>query len=79
MTEETPKVVEIDCTTGESIVRDMTEEEIANRNELAKQSAEREKEEAARLEEKENNLNSATTKLASLGLNPSEISAILGK
>jgi len=79
MTEDIPQVVEIDCTTGESIVRDMTEEEIANRNQLASDAAERQRLQLEELAAKEAALKSATDKLEALGLNPSEISAMLGK
>jgi hypothetical protein len=78
MIEQIPQIVEIDCTTGESITRDMTSEEISNMEELRKASAERDLQEAVKKEEREAAIKSAKEKLASLGLNESEINAIVG-
>ena len=70
------KVIEIDCTTGESIERDMTADEIANmeamRAETEARRAAEEAEAAAIAEAKA----SATAKLSALGLTADEIAAL---
>lgn len=75
---ETSKIVQIDCSTGEEIVRDMTEEEISLLNEISEyneqQRIAQEAEEAAKLAAKE----SAVSKLSSLGLTEEEIQALVG-
>jgi hypothetical protein len=76
MTTETPMAIEINCTTGEEIIRPLTEDEIAERN-IAAQAYEAQKTEAdaiaaANAIAKE----SAQTKLAALGLTADEIAAI---
>ena len=68
--------IEINCTTGEEIIRPLTEDEIAERN-IAAQAYEAQKTEAdaiaaANAIAKE----SAQTKLAALGLTADEIAAI---
>ncbi len=68
--------IEINCTTGEEIIRPLTEDEIAERN-IAAQAYEAQKTEAdaiaaANAIAKE----SAQTKLAALGLTADEINAI---
>lgn len=73
---DTPKVIEVDCSTGESIERDMTAEEIANMEAMrAEAEARRIAEEqvaAATAAAKA----SAESKLAALGLTPEEIAAL---
>ncbi len=71
------KIIEVDCTTGISIERDMTPEELAD---LEQRQAEaeanriaKEQEEAAIAANKE----SAQAKLAALGLTAEEIAAII--
>lgn len=74
---EVPMVVEIDCTTGESITRAMTKEEQENRAamqaEMEKRHAEKEAAAKAEAEAKA----SALTKLTTLGLTVEEAKAIL--
>ena len=76
MTTETPMAIEINCTTGEEIIRPLTEDEIAERN-IAAQAYEAQKTEAdaiaaANAIAKE----SAQSKLAALGLTADEITAL---
>jgi hypothetical protein len=70
------KVIEIDCTTGESIERDMTEAELEAQAAMAAQAEAdhlaREEEAAALAEAKA----SAEAKLAAMGLTPAEIAAL---
>ena len=77
MTTETPKVVEIDCSTGVETIRDMTAEEIevqeAMRLSFEQQEALRKAEELATEELKA----SAIEKLTTLGLTEQEIAAII--
>lgn len=75
---EKPTKLIVDVSTGEQIVVELTDEEIAQReldaaNALAAQEA-KEAEEAAKAEAKA----SAQAKLAALGLTEAEISALLG-
>jgi len=71
-----PTRMEINCTTGEQTVVELTDEEIAqleaDRKLLQEQKAERESAEAAAAEAKA----SAQAKLASLGLTAEEIAAL---
>ena len=73
---DTPKVVEIDCSTGETVERDMTAEEIKamqdRQAEFAAQQAAAEAEAAAKAAAKA----SAEEKLAKLGLTAEEIAAL---
>lgn len=64
--------LEIDAITGETITRDLTAEEIANRQEQAAQFAARKQAEAAKAEARQ----SALAKLAELGLTEEEIAAL---
>lgn len=77
MTEILTKTV-FDCATGETSVQPLSDIEIAEREalqaEAAQHRAEREAEEAARLEAQD----SAKAKLAALGLTEDEIKAITG-
>jgi hypothetical protein len=77
MATETPMVVEVDCTTGESITRAMTKEEQDNQAamqvEHAKRQAEQETVAKAEADAKE----SALTKLTVLGLTVEEAKALL--
>jgi hypothetical protein len=71
------KVIEIDCSTGESIERDMTEAELEAQAAMAAQAeadraaAQAEADAVAAAKE------SANAKLAALGLTPEEISALV--
>lgn len=78
MTEETKTVVEVNCTTGEQVVRAMTAEELAD---LAISTAQAEaRDEALRVERLafEEARASALAKLTSLGLSEDELKAIVG-
>lgn len=76
-TQEVPMMVEIDCTTGESITRAMTKEEQENHAKMVAEAealrAEREAAEKAEAEAKA----SALTKLTVLGLTVEEAQALL--
>lgn len=73
---ETLTVLEIDCSTGESITRPLTQEEINDRIAMQEAAAAREAELAALAEAKAAARASAETKLAALGLTPEEIAAL---
>ena len=76
---DTPKVIEVDCSTGESIERDMTADEIANMEAIRAQAeADRAAAEAEAIAKAEAKA-SAEAKLAALGLTPEEIAAITTK
>lgn len=77
-TTEVPMVVEVDCTTGESITRAMTKEEQETRAQMAKEAAERQAEEEAAAKAKAEAKASALTKLTTLGLTVDEVKAIIG-
>lgn len=73
---DTPKVIEVDCSTGISTERDMTAEEIANMQAMqAEAEARRAEEEAAAVALAEAKA-SAEAKLAALGLTADEIAAL---
>ncbi len=74
---EVPMVVEIDCTTGESITRAMTEEEQEARLAMQAEHAKRQAEEEAAAKAKAEAQASALTKLTALGLTVDEVKAIL--
>ena len=67
-------VLEINAETGETIERDFTPEELAQREADAKSAKAREKAEQAAIDAKQ----SALAKLAALGLTPEEINGIIG-
>lgn len=73
---DTPKVIEVDCSTGESIERDMTAEEIANMEAMRAEAEARRAEEEAAAEAKAAAKASAEAKLAKLGLTAEEIAAL---
>lgn len=77
-TTEVPMVIEVDCTTGESITRAMTKEEQEAHAQMAKETAERQAKEAAEAKAKEEAKASALTKLTALGLSVDEVKAIIG-
>ena len=71
------QVVEINCETGEQIVRDMTAAEIEQRNaDNAAELSRRDAEEAARAAA-EAARESARAKLAALGLTEAEVAALV--
>lgn len=74
---EVPMVVEIDCTTGESITRAMTKEELDNRAAMQIEQEKRQAEEAALAKAEAEAKASALTKLTALGLTVDEVKAIL--
>lgn len=75
---DAPKVIEVDCSTGETNERAMTAEEIAQRDaDAAAWIAEQAAREAAEAELAEAKA-SAEAKLAALGLTPAEIAALRG-
>lgn len=74
---ETPMVVEIDCTTGESITRAMTKEEQDNHAKMAEENAARRAEEEAAAKAEADAKASALTKLTVLGLTVEEAKALL--
>ena len=70
------KVIEIDCSTGESVERDMTEAELEAQAAMQAQ-AEADRAEAERIAaETQAAKANATAKLAALGLTPDEIAAL---
>ena len=74
---DTPKVIEVDCSTGESIERDMTADEIANMEAIRAQAeANRTAAEAAATAKAEAKA-SAVAKLAALGLTADEVAALV--
>lgn len=73
---DTLKVIEVDCSTGESIERDMTEEEIANMEAMRAEAEARRAEEEAQAAKIAADKESAQAKLAALGLTPDEIAAL---
>ena len=78
MATDTPMVVEIDCSTGESITRAMTADEIAAQEKAAADFAARQAEEEAAAKAKADALASAQAKLAKLGLTSDEVTALVG-
>jgi hypothetical protein len=76
MTEATPKIVEIDCSTGVETVRDMTTVEITEMEERQAAFEAQRAAETAEAEAKATAKASAEAKLAALGLTPSEIAAL---
>ena len=77
MATETPMVVEIDCTTGESITRAMTAEEVENNKAMQAEAEKRQAEEEAAAKADAEAKASALTKLTALGLTVDEVKAIL--
>jgi hypothetical protein len=74
---EVPMVVEIDCTTGESITRAMTTEEQEAHATMVVESAKQRAEEEAAAKADADAKASALTKLTALGLTVDEVKAIL--
>ena len=77
MATETPMVVEVDCTTGESITRAMTANEIATQEKIAEESAVIRAEQEAAAQAEADAKASALTKLTVLGLTVEEAKALL--
>jgi hypothetical protein len=74
---EVPMVVEVDCTTGESITRAMTKEEQETQAKMAEDSAARRAEQEAAAKAEAEAKASALTKLTVLGLTVEEAKALL--
>lgn len=74
---DTPKVIEVDCSTGESIERDMTADEIANMEAMRAEAEARRAEEEAAATAKAEAKASALAKLAALGLTADEVAALV--
>jgi hypothetical protein len=72
----TPTVVEVDCSTGVSIERPMTAEEVADLQERQAAFEAQQAAEEAAAAAKATAKASAEAKLAALGLTPEEISAL---
>jgi len=77
MATETPMVVEIDCTTGESITRAMTADEQTEQAKMAEEVAKRQAEDEAAAKADADAKASALTKLTVLGLTVEEAKALL--
>jgi hypothetical protein len=73
---DTPKITEIDCSTGVEITRDMTPAEIAAQAEMTAQIEAQQATEAAEAAVKAAAKASAEAKLAALGLSAEEIAAL---
>jgi hypothetical protein len=78
MTTTVPQIVEVDCSTGEAVTRDMTAEELAAMEAQAADAAAKRAADAAEAEAKAAAKASATDKLAKLGLTEEEIAALRG-
>ena len=74
---ETPMVVEIDCTTGESITRAMTKEELDSHAKMQEEAAKRQAADEAAAKAEADAKASALTKLTTLGLTVEEAKALL--
>ncbi len=74
---EVPMVVEVDCTTGESITRAMTKEEQDNHAAMVEDSIKRRAEEEAAAKAEADAKASAITKLTVLGLTVEEAKALV--
>jgi len=77
MATETPMVVEVDCTTGESITRAMTADEQAAQAKMTEEMTKRQAEEEAAAKAEAEAKASALTKLTVLGLTVEEAKALL--
>jgi hypothetical protein len=75
---DTPTVLEVDCSTGVTTERPMTDEEIAAQQAMAEQAAADQAAREAAASAKAAAQASATTKLEALGLSEDEIAAIIG-
>lgn len=73
---DTPKVIEVDCSTGISTERDMTAEEIAQMEAMRADAEARRIAEEEAAAAKAAAKASAESKLAALGLTPEEIAAL---
>jgi len=69
---ETQKAIIVDVSTGETIERDLTEEEISQQAEILKQEKKQQAEAKAKAEAR----TSALAKLAALGLTEAEIASL---
>ena len=69
--------IEIDCTTGEQKLVQLTPAELAERDQMAAQAAEQQAAEEAARAQAEADKASAKAKLAALGLSDAEIEALV--
>ena len=76
MAEKLTKIV-VDCSTGEQSIVELTADEIAEREAMAAEAAEREAERQAEFAAQEAAKASATAKLKALGLSDAEIAALV--
>jgi hypothetical protein len=74
----TPQVTEVDCSTGLSVTRDLTQMELEAMQTAATKAAEEAAAQEAAAEAKAAAKASASEKLAKLGLTADEIAAMLG-
>ncbi len=72
------KVIEIDCSTGESVERDMTEAELEAQAAMQAQAEEHRAAEDAAKAASDAAKASAVSKLSALGLTADEVAALLG-
>lgn len=75
---DTPKITEIDCSTGIETTRDMTPAEIAAKEAMAEAFAEQQAAADAEAAAKAEAKASAEAKLAKLGLTADEVAALVG-
>lgn len=73
---DTPRIIEVDCSTGISTERDMTADEIANLEVMRADAQARQAEQDAAAAAKAAAKASAEAKLAALGLTADEIAAL---
>jgi hypothetical protein len=73
---DTPRIIEVDCSTGISTERDMTADEVANFEAMQAQAAEQQAAAEAEAAAKAAAKASAEAKLAALGLTAEEIAAL---
>lgn len=74
---ETPMVLEVNCSTGEQIMREMTEAELAQREADAVAAAEAEAARLAEAEAKAAALESARQELLAAGISEAAVDAIM--
>jgi hypothetical protein len=76
MTTETPTAIEVNCATGEQIIRPLTEAEIAQRAKQAEEFAAQKAIEEAEAQAKADAKLAAQAKLQALGLSGEEVAAL---
>jgi hypothetical protein len=73
---DTPRIIEVNCSTGISTERDMTADEVANFEAMRADAQARQAEQDAEAKAKATAKASAEAKLAALGLTAEEIAAL---